>query len=325
MANKSLQHLLETTDHCIVAPCVYDCASARAVEMVGFEAMMLSGGEVSISMNGVIDYGFTSLTDVEWITSRISQTSAIPLAADIEDGFGGPLAVYRSARRMIMAGAKALQLEDSADMEATTSLLPREKYYEKVRAALAAMEGSDCFLIARTNADPATELDEGCERMAAAVEMGAKMSTVVRIATLNHAQHVAHKVPGWKMFPDVRDIDGKPGVTVEQIYPLGFNFLTMHYTLKAAMDGMLEHGLKNYAQQGLPLYLPEGGRDRHHGHERLAAVRPAQLHGTGKPLRGREEGLHHRGQCGGGFSRRLRALEDRRPVVRRAVGRRSGR
>jgi 2-methylisocitrate lyase-like PEP mutase family enzyme len=250
MAKKSLLQVLTETQRCIVAPCVYDCASARAVEMVGFEAMMLSGGEVSIAMNGVIDYGFSNLTDIEWMTSRVSQTSAIPLAADIEDGFGGPLAVYRSTRRMIAAGAKALQLEDSGDMENSTTLLPREKYYEKVRAALSAMEGSDCFLIARTNADPATEMDEGCERMRAAVEMGAKMSTVVRISTLDHARTVAAKVPGWKMFPDVRDIDGKPGVTVDEIYPLGFNFLTMHYTLKAAMDGMLEHGLRNYAQQG---------------------------------------------------------------------------
>jgi methylisocitrate lyase len=250
MAKKSLLEVLETADHCIVAPCVYDCASMRAVEMVGFEAAMLSGGEVSIAMNGVIDYGFSNLTDIEWICSRITQTNAIPLAADIEDGFGGPLAVYRSTKRMIAAGAKALQLEDSGDMENSTSLLPREKYYEKVRAALAAMEGTDCFLIARTNADPATEMDEGCERMRAAVEMGAKMSTVVRIGTLDHAKYVSERVPGWKMFPDVRDIDGKPGVTVDQIYPLGFNFLTMHYTLKAAMDGMLEHGLKNYAQQG---------------------------------------------------------------------------
>lgn len=250
MAKKSLEQVLTEANRCIVAPCVYDCASARAVEMVGFEAMMLSGGEVSIAMNGVIDYGFSNLTDIEWITSRISQTNAIPLAADIEDGFGGPLAVYRSTKRMIAAGATALQLEDSGDMENSTSLLDREKYYEKVRAALSAMEGTDCFLIARTNADPETEMDEGCERMRAAVEMGAKMSTVVRISTLDHAKCVSAKVPGWKMFPDVRDIDGKPGVTVEDIYPLGFNFLTMHYTLKAAMDGMLEHGIHNYAQQG---------------------------------------------------------------------------
>ncbi|WP_294336433.1 isocitrate lyase/PEP mutase family protein [uncultured Sphingomonas sp.] len=250
MAKKTLQQLLETTDRCVVAPCVYDCASARAVEMVGFEAMMLSGGEVSIAMNGVIDYGFCNLTDVEWITSRISQTSAIPLAADIEDGFGGPLAVYRSARRMAMAGATALQLEDASDMEESTGLLSREKYMEKVKAALAALEGTNCFLIARTNADPETQMDEGCERMRIAHELGAKMTTVVKIGTLEHAKYVSERVPGWKMFPDVRDINGKPAVTVDQIAPLGFNFMTMHYTLKAAMDGMLEHGIRNFEQQG---------------------------------------------------------------------------
>jgi 2-methylisocitrate lyase-like PEP mutase family enzyme len=250
MAKKTLNQLLMETDRCIVAPCVYDCASARAVEMVGFPAMMLSGGEVSIAMNGVIDYGFSNLTDIEWITSRITQTSAIPLAADIEDGFGGPLAVYRSAKRMAMAGAGALQLEDTGDMEETTSLLPREKYYEKVRAAVAALKGTDCILIARTNADPETEMDEGCERMRMAIELGAQMSTVVRIQTLDHAKYVAEKVPGWKMFPDVRGENGVQNVTVDQIYPLGFNFMTMHYLLKAAMDGMLEHGLKNVAQQG---------------------------------------------------------------------------
>ena len=72
MARKSLRQVLMEADKCVVAPCVYDCASARAVEMVGFPAMMLSGGEVSVAMNGVIDYGFSNLTDIEWITSRIS-------------------------------------------------------------------------------------------------------------------------------------------------------------------------------------------------------------------------------------------------------------
>jgi methylisocitrate lyase len=250
MSKKSLREVLAGADRCVVAPCVYDCASARAVEMVGFPAMMLSGGEVSIAMNGVIDYGFNNLTDLEWITSRISQTSPLPLAADIEDGFGGPLAVYRACKRMARAGASALQLEDSSDMEEATHLIPRERYYEKVRAALAALEGSDCILIARTNADPATELDEAIERCRMSVELGAQMTTVVKLTNLDDAKYVARKVPGWKMYPDVGGKNGVPEVTVDDIYPLGFNFLTMHYTLKAAMDGMLEHGKKNFAQQG---------------------------------------------------------------------------
>ncbi|MET0291358.1 MAG: isocitrate lyase/PEP mutase family protein [Steroidobacteraceae bacterium] len=249
--SKSLRELLRNATKSVMAPCVYDCASARAVEMVGFPAMMLSGGEVSIAMNGVIDYGFSNLTDIEWITSRISQTSGIPLAADIEDGFGGPLAVYRSARRMVQAGAKAIQLEDAADMEESTGLLPREKYYEKVRAALAALDGTDCILIARTNADPATQLDEGIERMRKSHELGAEMTTVVKLTNVEDARRVSKGVPGWKMYPDVATWNGKPEIDSEEAWALGFNFITCHYTLKAAMDGMLEHGKRNFAEQGV--------------------------------------------------------------------------
>lgn len=250
MARRTLRTLLEESDACVVAPCVYDCASARAVELVGFKAMMFSSGELSIAMNGVIDYGFTTVNDVEWMVSRLSQTSPLALAVDIEDGFGGPLVVYRTARRLAQAGAHAVQLEDSSHMEDVTNLLPREQYYAKVRAAVAALQGTGCMLIARTNADPATQLDEGCERLSRAVELGADMTTVVKLNNLADARYVAGKVPGWKMYPDVAGKNGIPEVTVEDIYPLGFKFMTMHYLLKAAMDGMLEHGKHNFAQQG---------------------------------------------------------------------------
>ena len=252
MAKKSIRQVLEEATQTVFAPCVYDCASAHAVQMVGFPAMMLSGGEVSVAMNGVVDYGFTNLTDLEWITSRITQTTGIPLAADIEDGFGGPLAVYRSAKRMAMAGATALQLEDAGDMEDSTTLLPRDQYLAKVKAALEALKGTDCILIARTNAHPATELDEGIARCNAALELGAQMTTVVKLTNYADAKYVSERVPGWKMYPDVAvKADGSPEVTAEEAWEMGFNFMTTHYTLKAAMDGMLEHGLENFKRQSV--------------------------------------------------------------------------
>jgi len=158
--------------------------------------------------------------------------------------------VYRTCRRLARAGAHALQLEDSSDMEESTVLLPREQYYAKIKAAVAALEGSDCMLIARTNADPSTQLDEGCERCKTAIELGADMTTVVKLNNLEDAKYVASKVTGWKMYPDVKGKDGIPEVTVDEVYPLGFNFMTMHYLLKAAMDGMLEHGKHNFTEQG---------------------------------------------------------------------------
>jgi methylisocitrate lyase len=249
----TLREILMNSDKCFLVPCVYDCASARAVEMCGFPVMLLSGGEVSIAMNGVIDYGFTSLTDLEWMVSRISQTASIPLIADIEDGFGGPLAVYRAAKRLANAGAAAIQLEDAGDMENSTRLLPRDQYYAKIRAAVEAVRGTQCLLICRTNADPdiPEEFEEGCVRMRESMEMGADMAMIVKVGTYDQAKFMAARVPGWKIFADVRADNGVPTVTMEQLTDLGFICASTHYTLKAAMEGMLEHGLANYRDQSV--------------------------------------------------------------------------
>lgn len=252
-SRKTLKQILGESDGCFLVPCVYDCASNRAVEMCGFPVSLLSGGEVSISLNGVIDYGFTNLTDLEWVVSRVAQTSSIPLIADIEDGFGGPLAVYRSAKRLAAAGAAAIQLEDAGDMEDSTKILPRGKYLAKVKAALEALKGTDCMLIARSNAEPddPEEMKEGCERLRIAQEMGAELAMMVKITTLAKAKEMAELVPGWKIFADVRADNGVPAVMMEELTPLGFKMCSTHYTMKAAMEGMLEHGLANFRSQSV--------------------------------------------------------------------------
>lgn len=257
-SKKTLQQILEESDKCFLVPCVYDCASNHAVEMCGFPVSLLSGGETSIAMNGVIDYGFTGLTDLEWVVSRVSSTSSIPLIADIEDGFGGPLAVYRAAKRLSAAGAAAIQLEDSADMEESTKILPRDQYMAKVRAALKALQGTDCLLIARSNADPfdPAQMQEGCERLQEAIELGKKygkmvIAMMVLIVDYEHAKQMAKIVTGPKIYADVRADNGVPAVTMEQLTELGFVMCSTHYTLKAAMEGMLEHGKKNFENQSV--------------------------------------------------------------------------
>lgn len=262
-SKKTLLEILNETKDCFLVPCVYDCASQHAVEMCGFPVSLLSGGEVSISLNGMIDYGFTNLTDLEGVVARVSQTSAIPLIADIEDGFGGPLAVYRAAKMLSRAGAAAIQLEDSADMEESTKILPRDKYIAKVRAALSALQGSDCLLIARSNADPfdPAQMKEGCERLQEAIEIGKEMgqyviAMMVLVGDIDQATEMAKIVTGPKIFADVRAYKGEdghyhPSVTMEQLTPLGFKMCSSHYTMKAAMEGMLEHGLQNFKNQSV--------------------------------------------------------------------------
>jgi 2-methylisocitrate lyase-like PEP mutase family enzyme len=252
-SKKNLIQILKENDRCFMVPCVYDCASNRAVEMCGFPVSLLSGGEVSIAMNGVIDYGFTGLNDLEWVVSRVSQTSSIPLIADIEDGFGGPLAVYRSAKRLARAGAAALQLEDAGDMENSTGILPRKDYLAKVKAALEALKGTDCLLVARSNADPKdpVSMREGSERLKDAMDLGAHLAMMVKVSTLDEAREMAGIIPGWKIFADVRAEGGVQAVSMDELTPLGFRMCSTHYTLKAAMESMLEHGRNIYREQSI--------------------------------------------------------------------------
>lgn len=250
MYQRSLKDLFGE-GRCILAPCVYDAASARAVELVGFEAMMFSGGEFSLASHGLVDDGFNNLTDVEAAVSRIAASSTIPLAVDIEGGYGGPVAVHRTAKRLARVGAAALQLEDAADLGKTGEVLPREQYYAKVRAAVAALEGTDTILIARTNVDPAVDMDEAIARCLGALENGAHMTTVVKLANLKDAETVATHVPGWKMYPDASASGDQAEVELEQVEALGYNLLTVHFLLKAAMEGMLAHARENLARRNV--------------------------------------------------------------------------
>ncbi len=166
---------------------------------------------------------------------------------------GGASCCLPQCKRLAAAGgAAAIQLEDASDMEDSTLILPREDFLAKVRAALEALEGTDCMLIARSNADPTDPemMKEGCERLAEAQELGAELAMLVKVTTYEQAVEMAKIVTGGpKIFADVRAEDGTAAVTMGQLTPLNFVMCSTHFTLKAAMEGMLVHGRENFKNQ----------------------------------------------------------------------------
>lgn len=250
----TLRELVEK--ECVIAPCVYDCASARAAEMSGYRAIFLSGAELSMAMDGMPDIGVLNLEELLWMTRRITEVSPLPLAVDIEDGFGGPLNVFRTCERMARAGAMGVLLEDETEPGFARSvvednILPREAYFAKVKAGVDALKGSDCLLMARTNVAINTPagMDEAVARALGAFDLGADMVVVNRVKNLQEAREVSRRVPGWKIYPDLNQDQGLPPVKLEDIEPLGFKYVTMHFMLKAAMAGMLEWGDRNFKEQ----------------------------------------------------------------------------
>ena len=240
----------------VFAPCVHVCMSARTVEMCGYNGIFLSGGTTANSMLGMPDIAAMSLDELVWATTRIADYSYLPLFVDADHGYGeGPLNVYRTACRLQKAGAVGFSIEDTAGVHGwermthnneNESVIPVDDWLAKLRAAKAATEGSDCIVIARTETKFSQGLDAAIERCQRALDVGADMTMIVGIKTIDDCRRIAEKVPGWKMYPDLFSHDGIPDVNIDEVYELGFNLVTIHYLQKGAMYGMMKYGMENF-------------------------------------------------------------------------------
>lgn len=254
----------------VFTPCVWDCYSAKAAEMAGFKAILLSGASLGFSMSGVPDLGLHNQEELIWATDRISDYSPLPLVIDADDCFGDVVQAYRTCRRLAKAGAGAILLEDTPNergfarfgraMEAATlsgkvdgnvphAVVSQELWLAKIKAALDACADTDCVVIARTESKLEKGLDDAIERCVKAAELGCEMTYVHALRTLEECQKVAAVLPGWKMFGDVATVNGKAFVELDDIAALGFNLVTMHYLEKGSMYGMLDYGKHVFADR----------------------------------------------------------------------------
>jgi 2-methylisocitrate lyase-like PEP mutase family enzyme len=232
--------------------------SARVAEACGYEAILLSGGTFSNGQAGVPDIGLITADDIVRGTAQICAYSKLPCITDTDDGYGEtPLHAYRTAKRLAAAGAMAFTLDDTTgfrgferwfyamrrqDKHIEHPVVSRQAWLSKIKAALEACEGTDCMVIARTEAKLELGIEEAIERALLAREIGAEMTLIIGTSSEEEAHLVGTKVPGWKMWPDVMSRNGKPDVELGTLEKLGFNLVTCHVLEKGALNGMLAYG-----------------------------------------------------------------------------------
>ncbi|WNM23595.1 isocitrate lyase/PEP mutase family protein [Demequina capsici] len=280
--NKATLRELLASGKQLMAPCAWDCLSAKALETAGFDALLLSGGAMGY-MYGTKSQEGVFIDEMIRITENMVNTVSIPIVVDFGDGHGGgglPSSVYRNVRRMALAGAAAVTIEDADGWFSDTPLpflgkagergekdlnrimspfaggpalsdrfrgfrpvVERERYLQNVKAAVLACEGTDCMVIARIEAYDTCGFDEVVERAKAAMEIGAEMWTVcLGMWSEDDARMFSEALDGWAMWPDLTSDDGKPNVEPKVLDELGFNLVTFHIAEKAVMYGMEKFG-----------------------------------------------------------------------------------
>ena len=162
-------------------------AQAVAAVRAGLPALYVSGWQVAADMNLAyqtypdqslypsnsvpalvrrINQALLRADQIDWSEGRHERDWLVPLVADAEAGFGGPLHAFELMKAMIEAGAAGVHFEDQLAAEKKCGhlggkvLVPTSQFERVLRAARLAADVLDVptVLIARTDAHSATYL-----------------------------------------------------------------------------------------------------------------------------------------------------------------------
>ena len=184
----------------LVFPGVYDTLSAKMAEHVGFKLAFVSGYAVSATSIGEPDVGLLTQSEIIARARRICNSVPIPIIVDADTGYGNPLNVTRTVKELIQAGAAGCFLEDQqwpkrcGHMQGNR-VIPREEYFGKIRAAVDAREKADFFIVARTDAIAAVDVDEAVARAEAAKEVGADATFIEAPRSAEELAVVGQRAP----------------------------------------------------------------------------------------------------------------------------------
>ena len=186
-----LWRLLAERDH---VPALGAMTGGQAVQMVraGLEAIYLSGWQVAADANlaeqTYPDQSLYPASSVPAVIRRINnallraeqiarvegedRSFVVPIVADAEAGFGGPLNAYELTAAMIAAGAAGIHFEDQLASEKKCGhlggkvLVPTGQFIRTLQAARLAADvaGVPTLLVARTDALAATLLTSDVDK-----------------------------------------------------------------------------------------------------------------------------------------------------------------
>lgn len=260
-AENKLRKLLNDGNARIV-PELYDCLSAKAAEMNGFEIIMVSSGDLACGMTGIPDLQLLSIDDFERVTAQITRMTDMPLIIDADDGFGlgRALNAQYGCMRIMQAGAAGVLVTDTSELgrEGQLSIEDACLRFKAARAGLDA-NGRHGFLIARCDSDIVNDFDETVGRCKAYIDAGADMLCVLWMHkihsrrqkiismrnlrdALNRAGEKYKDFPMW--YPDLCGKAHDPEeVSMQELRELEvYKLVGVHFSAHAAMLSMLDVG-----------------------------------------------------------------------------------
>jgi len=225
---KRLRDLLARPE-LLMAPGAADALTARLIARQGFEAIYMTGAGTTAVRLGMPDVGLLTMSEMVDNAQRIADASQLPLIADADTGYGGPVNVQRTVRAYERAGVAAIHIEDQQFPKrcghlAGKSLIPAEDMVGKIRAGLDARTDANFMLIARTDALAVEGFERAMERCRRYEEAGADMIFLEAPSKMEHLAAIpkAFKKP---TLYNMASSGKTPFLSADEIQALGFKLV----------------------------------------------------------------------------------------------------
>ncbi|MDF0599412.1 isocitrate lyase/PEP mutase family protein [Psychromarinibacter sp. C21-152] len=227
----------------VAAPGAQDALTARLVAASGFEAVYMTGLGATASRLGQPDLGLMTQTEMADCARAMVRAVPVPVIADADAGYGGPLNMARTVEEYIQAGVAALHIEDQRNPKqcgvlAGAQLVGPDEACARLSAAVEtrSRSRSDIVLIGRTDALKGEGLDAALARARAYGDTGVDLLFVDGVTTRAQIEAIAAGLDGPKVVSVVDGTDAA-GVTLAELDDMGFSMaLYAVTTLFAAMS-----------------------------------------------------------------------------------------
>ena len=213
----------------IMAPGVADALNARLVAQEGFDALYMTGAGTTAVRLGMPDVGLLTMTEMVDNAARIVDAAGLPLIADADNGYGGPLNVRRTVQAYERAGVAAVHLEDQVLPKrcghlAGKQLISAAEMVAKIKAATDARADPDFVLIARTDAIAVEGFERALERASLYDEAGADVIFVEAPRTKEQLAAIPMRIAKPHLY-NMASSGKTPLLGVDEIGALGFKLV----------------------------------------------------------------------------------------------------
>jgi 2-methylisocitrate lyase-like PEP mutase family enzyme len=240
---------------------IWDPYTARVAESLGIECVHIGGYQ--LGTHYVTSEPLLTLTELAWTTKYVTSAVKIPVVVDAGAGYGEPLHVMRCVKELQKAGAAAIHIEDQIYPKrahyhkGVEHVVPRDEMVAKIKAALAARENPDFFIMARTDAMRTDGFEEGVARANLYLEAGAEM-VMIFPNTREEALQAVKEIKGPLAYTNSEGNKlRRPLFSVQEFQDIGYKLSTYPTALLCPVTQTLKRVINSMVNEGVSGNDPE--------------------------------------------------------------------